>query len=155
MIYALEISEETAAILNAVANDLKLPDELTETEKFEFVIATMADSIDTRAEVIYHDDSKPLQMQDAIDAIVNPNISKVFKEPDTGALEHKSLTWEQIRAIMPLPQDADAPDDTTKDAIVIVFNELPQDEWASPHAERLIEQTIALLKKRTEVGWKK
>lgn len=145
--YILNISDDTVDILLAIAERIKVPVEIDNIpERLELAIDAMAMSIDTQMDIMASSEGTPLQMQAAVDALLNPNISTTFRAPDTGDAESKSLTWEQICAIYPeYPQDAI--DDIRKQAITIVFNELQQDEWASEHAERLIDQTVELLKK--------
>jgi hypothetical protein len=152
--YKLHISDDTVVLLLNIGEFMGLsvseygtPDI---SEVLEVVIDNLANSVDSQLETRTTGEGTPIAMQDALEQLMNPNISTVFKAPDTGDVKSTKLTWEQICVLMGEAHPADSHDDITKEAITIVLNELPRDEWASDHAERLIDETIILLSQKKE-----
>ena len=148
--FVLNISPDTVDILLNIAERIGIPDEIDNVEeRLELAIDGIANSIDTQFEVATSDEGTPLQMQEAVDKLLNPNISTTFSQPTTISTTPHDLTWDDILELM--PDTMSFPDDPIiKKAVVIVFNQLHQDEWTSEHAERLIDQTIAILKKEEQ-----
>ena len=145
--FQLNISEDVVNILMHVADQIGVPPEIEDTaERMELAIDAMAQSVDSQIEPAAHSDGEPLQMGAAVEALLNPNISTDFTQPNTAKPAGNGLTWEEIVALYPANHFDDV-DETTKQAITIVFNELPEDEWTSEHAGRLVEQTVELLRK--------
>lgn len=151
--YILDLSDEIVTILMQVADQIGIPPEVEKVEeRLELAIDAMANSVDSATEVATRADGTPLQMQAALDAILNPDISSSFTQPTTAAIQAgEGLTWEGITNILGTATCHPDIDDVTRKAMLIVFNELPQDEWTGEHAEKLIDQTIALLMKNKEV----
>ena len=159
--HTINISDDVRSILLNVADRLGLPPDIEEDEQLSIAIDAIANSIDTAMEVATSAEGTPLQMQDALEAVLNPHIGTVFVQPTTAAkAERTLLSWEDIVAIMKednktlglyndntLVDQYDAP---SKEAICLIFNQLPQDEWSSEHAEKMIDQTIAILRGREE-----
>lgn len=146
----LKISPETEELLIAIGDRMGLSQEGLQTEEImELVIDTMANSVDAQFEYATTGEGAPLSMDDALNAIMNPDISTEFVQPTTVMETPYQLTWEDIVALDP-HHDADKHTDIERRAIVIVFNQLPKDQWASEHAEKLIDNTVLLLQKNAQ-----
>ena len=143
--FTLTIKDTTVGILFDIASNLSLPEHLTLEEKLSTAIDAIADSMETVSDVEVVSAGEPLQMQDALEAILNPNISSTYTPPSTPIPVSKNLTWEDIIALRPDIESNGALDEVVKESICIVFNELPTDEWDTPHAKALIEKTHYLV----------
>ena len=154
--FTIDISEDTTNILCAISDSLGLPPECSIEDRLAFTIDAIANSIDSANEVSTSDEGTPLQMQEALESILNPHIGSSYTKPTTQAADtpDRTLTWEDIKALMPDIDVDDQYDTITRDAVCIVFNELSQDERTSEHAESLINKTIALLRRQAAAGGK-
>ena len=154
--HIIDLSDDARIILLSVADRLGLPPDLTnEDEQISMAIEALANSVDTAMEVAVMDDGKPLQMQEALNAILNPHIGTEFVQPSTAAfIEKEALSWDDIVKLLPTIEADEPCDEVTRQALCIVFNQISQDEWSSEHAEKMVDQTIAILRRREELASK-
>jgi hypothetical protein len=151
--FSIDLSDDTVNILVAISESLGLPPELSLDERLAFTIDAIANSIDSTHEVDTEAEGQPLQMQEALETILNPHIGSSYTKPTTtGVAGRTQLVWQDIKKLLPDIEEKEQYDNLTRDAICIVFNELPQDEWSSEHAEILIDKTIDLLRHKEAAG---
>jgi len=142
--FKMSLKDDTVMVLCNIADSLKLPQHLTLDEKLAAAVDAIATSIDTVEEPSVAL-GEPLQLHYIIEDVLNPNISSIYTPPDTPTPVSTNLTWEDIIALKPDIEANGALDDMTKESILIVFNELPVDEWDTPYAKSLIEKTHYLI----------
>jgi hypothetical protein len=149
----LNISDETVGILLNIGAQMKLPEVLSTPEALELVIDALANSVDTQMEVANLSDSKPIEMQAAIDAILNPDISTGYTAPEEqdAPKEKPKLTFEQVIE-MGGNHGKEIDDPLTRIASTMVHNQLDQDMWNTRKADELVTQTLQFLTKKINNG---
>lgn len=149
--HTLNLSDDLVSLLMSISDKMGIPPEIDSiSERIEIVIDVIANSVDAGFEVDSTDADGPIQMEDAVNTLINPDISTNFINPaPVPTAGNVELAFDELMEKM---YGADGPsaeqevnDPTVRRALEIVFNQLPQDEWTSEHAERLIEETVALI----------
>jgi len=146
-VFALDLDEDTVGILLQLGDQMKLQ-HLSTIEVLELVITQMADSIDSQMELRPAETGSPVEMQDAIDAIMNPDISLEFKQPrslDAVVSAGGKITFEQLQAA---GFGKDITDPVLQEATTAVLNQLDREEWNAPYVAELIERTYRMLSEK-------
>lgn len=145
----LSLSNEAMEILENLAGRMRLPAELPLEERIAIVIETMADSVDAAMEVATSNEGSPISMQEAINAVLNPDISTDFKMPDDvpAPPEPKQMTLQEIIEKGGM-HGKSVSEPLMQEAVVLVYNSIDKAEWNTPIADRLVGETYDLLKKK-------
>lgn len=150
--YDLNISDDTVGILLSVGAGMKLPASLSTIESLELVIDALANSLDAQIEVATSAEGTPLQMQEAVEAILNPNIGQgtltMTDTPTLAPVKSELSLQDIINAGGMHGKQVDDP--LMQESVRIVYNQLDRDSWDTPLSERLVTQTVHLLQEQLQ-----
>jgi len=147
--FQITLSEDTAQILFGLGQKMRIPPELSQDETLELIIDALANSLDTQMDIATTNVGNPIAMQEAIDAILNPDISTDFVQPETEPMIRDVFDFKKLFE-MGGTQGKEVDDPVMRKTLVFVYEKLPRDEWGSSEAQRMVDQTYPIMLKAVQ-----
>lgn len=144
--FNITLSDDTAQILFVLGQRMRIPVELSQDETLELIIDALANSLDTQMEVATTNVGNPIAMQEAIDAILNPDISTEFVQPNTEAPIKEEFNFKKLFE-MGGTGGKEVDDVVMRKTLVFVYEKLPRDEWGSSEAQKMVDQTYPIMQR--------
>jgi len=147
--FKITLSEDTAQILFGLGQKMRLPAELSQDETLELIIDAIANSLDTQMDVATSNTGNPIAMQEAIDAILNPDISTEFVQPNTEPMTKDVFDFKKLFELGGT-NGKEVNDPVMRKTLVFVYGKLPRDEWGSSEAQKMVDQTYPIMLKAVQ-----